>query len=71
LKDGKVLSGLYRREEGQVLVFANVGGEEFSIAKNEIAEKQASKYTLMPDHFGEILEQENFNSLLSYLLSMK
>jgi putative heme-binding domain-containing protein len=71
LKDGKVLSGLYRREEGEVLVFANIGGEEFTVAKQDIAEKQASKYTLMPDHFGETLEQENFNSLLSYLLSVK
>jgi len=29
LKDGTVSTGLYRREEGQVLVFANMAGEEF------------------------------------------
>ncbi len=71
LKDGKVLTGLYRREEGQVLVFANVAGEEFSVPKKDLAEKQASKYTLMPDHFGEVLEQENFNALLTYLLAQQ
>ena len=71
LKNGKVLTGLYRREEGQVLVFANPGGEEFSVAKSDIAEKQGSKYTLMPDYFGEVLEQENFNALLTYLLAQQ
>jgi putative heme-binding domain-containing protein len=71
LKNGKVLTGLYRREEGQVLVFANPGGEEFSVAKKDIAEKQGSKYTLMPDYFGEVLEQENFNALLTYLLAQQ
>ncbi|MBD0255702.1 MAG: HEAT repeat domain-containing protein [Cytophagales bacterium] len=71
LNNGKVLTGLYRREEGQVLVFANPGGEEFSVAKKDIAEKQGSKYTLMPDYFGEVLEQENFNALLTYLLAQQ
>ncbi len=71
LKDGNVLTGLYRREEGQVLVFANMAGEEFSVPKKDLAEKQASKYTLMPDHFGEVLEQENFNALLTYLLAQQ
>jgi hypothetical protein len=54
-----------------VLVFANPGGEEFSVAKSDIAEKQGSKYTLMPDYFGEVLEQENFNALLTYLLAQQ
>jgi putative heme-binding domain-containing protein len=71
LKNGKVLSGLYRREEGEVLVFANTAGEEFSVAKKDLAEKQASRYTLMPDHFGEVIEQENFNALLAYLLAQQ
>jgi putative heme-binding domain-containing protein len=71
LKDGTVSTGLYRREEGQVLVFANMAGEEFSVPKKDLAEKQASKYTLMPDHFGEVLEQENFNALLTYLLAQQ
>ena len=71
LKNGKVLSGLYRREEGQTLVFANPAGEEFAVPLREIAEKQASKYTLMPDSFGEVIEPENFNALLTYLLSQQ
>ncbi|MEX1239415.1 MAG: PVC-type heme-binding CxxCH protein [Cyclobacteriaceae bacterium] len=71
LKDGKVMSGLFRREEGAVIVLADVSGKEFSVPKNDIAEQKASKYTLMPDHFGDVLSQEEFNSLLQYLLSLQ
>lgn len=71
MKDGKILSGLYRRDEGQVIVFADAAGKEFSVSKNEIAEQNASKYTLMPDHFGEVLSQDDFNALLKYLLTLQ
>jgi putative heme-binding domain-containing protein len=69
LKDGKIMSGLFRREEGEVIVFADLTGKEFAVPKNNIAEQKISKYTLMPDHFGEVLSQEEFNALLKYLLS--
>lgn len=71
LKDGKVVNGLFRREEGEVIVFADVSGKEFSVPKANIAEQKISKYTLMPDHFGNVLSQEEFNALLKYLLSMQ
>lgn len=70
-KDGQVMTGLYRREEGEVLIFANMAGQEFSVPKEDIAERKASKYTLMPDNFGEQLSQQDFNALLSYLLSQQ
>lgn len=69
--DGRTLSGLFRREEGQVIVFADMGGKEFSVAKNEIDEQTASRFTLMPDHFGDVLSQDDFNALLKYLLSIQ
>jgi putative heme-binding domain-containing protein len=71
LKNGKVMSGLYRRDEGGALVFADMSGKEFSVPKEDIAEQKASRYTLMPDTFGQTLSQEDFNALLSYLLSVK
>ena len=71
MKDGQVMTGLYRRDEGEVRVFASMSGEEFSVPIDNIAEQKASQYTLMPDHFGETLDQENFNALLSYLLNMQ
>jgi putative heme-binding domain-containing protein len=67
-RDDKVMTGLFRREEGEAIVFADMGGNEFSVAKADIAERKASRYTLMPDHFGETLSQDDFNALLTYLL---
>jgi putative heme-binding domain-containing protein len=71
LKDGKVMSGLYRRDEGQVVVYADAAGQEFSVSKQEIAERTASKYTLMPDQFRNTIPVNEFNALISYLLSQK
>jgi len=71
LKDGTNQTGLFRREEGELLVFANAGGQEFTIAKDKIAEKKASPFTLMPDHFSRVIEEEDFYLLLNYLLSQK
>jgi putative heme-binding domain-containing protein len=69
-KDGKVVSGLLRREEGEVLIFADMTGKEFSVPKASIADQKASRYTLMPDTFGSVLSQKEFNALVKYLLSL-
>ena len=71
LKNGQVLTGLYRREEGNILVFANPGGQEFSVAKSEIKERRASKYTLMPDQFSKTIAKKDFDALIKYLLTVK
>src|SRR5690606_31610220 len=69
MKDGKILSGLYRREEGEVVIFADVAGQEFSVAKKDIAERTPSKYSLMPDQFRNTIPEKDFYALLSYLLA--
>jgi putative heme-binding domain-containing protein len=69
LKDGKVLTGLFRREQGEVIVFGDLNGKEFSVPKKDIEEQTASRYTIMPDHFGTTLSQKEFNVLLTYLLN--
>ena len=71
LKNGKAVSGLYRREEGELLVFANAAGGEFSVPKRDIQRKTASRYTLMPDQFEKTIPKEDFDTLLVYLLSLK
>lgn len=71
LNDGKITTGLFRREEGEVMVFANMAGEEFSIPKAEIKEQKIAPYTLMPDHFGEVISEEDYYDLMGYLLSLK
>ncbi|WP_285058248.1 PVC-type heme-binding CxxCH protein [Pedobacter ginsengisoli] len=71
LNNGKVLTGLFRREEGAVLVFANPGGQEFSVAKADIKERVPSKYTLMPDQFRNTIAPKDFDALLKFLLATK
>jgi putative heme-binding domain-containing protein len=71
LKNGKMLSGLYRRDEGQLLVLADVSGKEFSIPQQNIQEKVASPYTLMPDSFSKTISTEDFDALMVFLMSEK
>jgi putative heme-binding domain-containing protein len=71
LKDGDVQSGLFRREEGDLLVFADGTGKEFSVKKGNVTERRESEQSLMPDNFGESLPVAQFNHLLAYLLSQR
>jgi putative heme-binding domain-containing protein len=70
LKDGTVKSGLFRRDEGQGKVFADISGKEFTIANSDIAEQKLSKFTLMPDSFETTIGEKDFNLLVNYLLSL-
>ncbi|MEP6737574.1 MAG: c-type cytochrome, partial [Chryseolinea sp.] len=70
LKDGTLKAGLFRRDEGEAKIFADITGKEFSIAKNDIAEQKQSKYTLMPDSFGATIKERDFYSLINYLLTL-
>ena len=71
LHNGQSMTGLYRRTEGQTMVFANPSGQEFSVAKNDMKEYKASKYTLMPDQFRSVIPEKDFYALLGFLLKTK
>ncbi|HEY2416231.1 MAG TPA: c-type cytochrome, partial [Pirellulaceae bacterium] len=71
LSDGRVLSGLTRREEGNQLILADNQGKEFSIAKNEIDEQQKTPLSLMPANVAEIVPAEEFADLIAYLLNQR
>ncbi|HEX4646931.1 MAG TPA: HEAT repeat domain-containing protein, partial [Verrucomicrobiae bacterium] len=69
LKNGEVVTGLLRREEGQVLVFADATGKEISVPKKDIESRVESQSSLMPDNFSELIPVEDFNNLMAFLLS--
>jgi putative heme-binding domain-containing protein len=69
LKDGNVITGLEKREEGNVLVFVDSLGKEVRVDKNQIRKRFESSASLMPSNFGEILTESDLNSLLKYLIS--
>ena len=69
MKDGDVESGLFRREEGEMIVYADTTGKEHSIPKADVAEKRQSQLSLMPDNFGQAISSGDFNNLIAYLMS--
>jgi putative heme-binding domain-containing protein len=69
LDDDRVITGLQRREEGELVVFADATGKEISVPKKQIKERIQSESSLMPDNFGEVIAPEDFNNLLAFLLS--
>jgi putative heme-binding domain-containing protein len=71
LADGRILSGLHRREEGTQLILADNQGKEFSVAKSEIDEQQKTPLSLMPANVAEIVPVDEFADLIAYLLGQR
>ena len=69
LVDGRVKTGLLRRNEGQNVVFADQQGKEFAVSKAEIEQQKVSVLSLMPANVGEGVGPEGLNDLLAFLLT--
>ncbi len=70
-RDGSVVSGLFRREEGAQLVLADLAAQELRIAKTDITERRETETSLMPPTFGETIPAADFGDLLAYLLTKR
>ena len=71
LKNGSVVAGLPRREEGELLIMADAVGQEMRVAKSEIAERKETETSLMPPSFGELIPPTELNDLLAFLLGKR
>jgi putative heme-binding domain-containing protein len=69
LKDGEVTGGLFRREEGELVVLAESTGKEITVPKKDIAERRESETSLMPENFGDLMTPAEFADLMAFLLS--
>jgi putative heme-binding domain-containing protein len=69
LKNGRLLTGLVLREEGDVVVVADNQGKEQRVAKGEIEERATSLLSPMPANLTDQIPAVEFNNLLSYLLA--
>ena len=67
-RDGKVHTGLVRREEGPLLVLADTKGDEFKVAKDNIDEQSISPLSLMPANHGEVIPEGELLDLVARLL---
>ena len=69
--DGKNISGLLLREEGEILLMADDKGKEIRIQKADIEGKRQSPLSPMPANVSEIVTEKDFQDLLVYLLSQR
>ena len=70
-KNGELLGGILRREDGDSLVFADAAAQEHSVPKAQIVEDQVSEFSLMPAGFGDVFSEEQLHDLIAYLLERK
>jgi putative heme-binding domain-containing protein len=71
LDDGELVSGLPRREEGELLVLADASGREMEIPRQRIMARREAEISIMPENFDEILTQQELNDLLAFLLAQR
>jgi putative heme-binding domain-containing protein len=71
LKDGRVISGLVLREEGEVIVLADAQGKDVRVPKADVEDRQLSQLSPMPANWSEQIPESEFPNLLAYLLAQK
>ena len=71
LKNGQLLTGLFLREEGEVLVLADQQGKETRVAKNMVEERGLSPLSPMPGNWVDQIPEADFYHLLKFLLSQR
>ena len=69
LKNGQTVLGLERRKVGESIVFADLTGSESNIAQADIASREQTTSSLMPEPLGQAIPPVEFNHLLEFLLS--
>jgi putative heme-binding domain-containing protein len=71
LADGRVVTGLVRREEGEHLILADQQGKEFTVPKAHIEERSQTNTSLMPANVPELIKPDEFYDLIGYMLTLR
>lgn len=69
--EGRILSGLLLRTDGEVLVMADAEGKEVRIPKKEIDQQVHTNLSPMPANVTELVPEGEFYHLIGFLLSQK
>lgn len=70
-KDGRTLTGLKLRDEGEALVVADAQGKELRIAKGDIDAETVLPNSPMPANVADILNETEFRHLVAFLLQQR
>jgi putative heme-binding domain-containing protein len=70
-KDGIAHTGLVERESSEMLQLRNAQRELIRINRAEIDEQTASRVSIMPQGFDDLLTDDELDDLVAYLLNLK
>ncbi|MBX7103913.1 MAG: c-type cytochrome [Gemmataceae bacterium] len=71
LDDGRSLTGLVIRDEGATVTITDSLGKETTVARERIERRTTSLLSAMPANVGEVMNDEEFARLLSYLMTLR
>jgi putative membrane-bound dehydrogenase-like protein len=69
MKDGRVMSGVIKDENAAAVKIAMMGGVEFTLPQADIAKREVSKLSTMPEGLFDALQPEMVVDLVKYLQS--
>ncbi len=69
MKDGRVMSGVIKEESPAAVKVAMMGGVEFTLPQPDIAKREVSKLSTMPEGLFDALKPEQVIDLVKYLQS--
>jgi putative heme-binding domain-containing protein len=71
LQNGRTVSGLLLREEGEVLIMADAQGKEIRVPKSSVEERSIAPLSPMPANLTDQIAEDDFYRLMAYLLSRR
>ena len=72
LKDGKTLTGLVLREEGELIVHGRQPGQGGAGRRRaDVDDRRTSLLSPMPANFNETIKEEDFHHLMAFLLQQR
>ena len=69
LTDGRVVTGLVLREEGEILVLADSQGKEVRVTRDQVEERAVTPLSPMPANFSDQIAEAELHDLLAFLLA--
>ncbi|MBL8842540.1 MAG: c-type cytochrome [Planctomycetes bacterium] len=69
LASGEVRSVLVRHRDANVLTIVDERGVEQVLPRSDVSHERASRFSLMPDNFGELLDDAALRDLVAWLMT--
>jgi putative heme-binding domain-containing protein len=71
LNDGRIVTGLFLREEGEVIVLADQQGKDVRVPRNTVEQRTTQPISPMPANWSEQIPEADLYHLTAYLLSRR